>query len=78
MAVAISNNGDLVITIKKQENFSAFEELDLRRTAIYDAITEHNSNDFIGSNLHYGLTQLLKDLEPSEAQWQSVLNNPDI
>lgn len=78
MAVAINNNGDLVITIKKQEHFTAVDELDLRRTALYDAITEHNSEDFIGSNLHYGLTQLLKDLEPTAEQWEAVLNNPDI
>lgn len=78
MSVAINTNGDLVITIPKQEQFSAVDELELRRTALYDAITEHNNEDFIGSSLHYGLTQLLKDLEPTEAQWQAVLNNPDI
>jgi hypothetical protein len=78
MAVQINNNGDLVITIPKQDGFSPFDELELRKTAIYDAIVEHDNNDFIGSDVHYGLTQLLKDLEPSPAQWEAVLKNPNI
>ena len=78
MSVSINNNGDLVITIPKRKNFTASDELEMRKEALYDAISEHNNTDFIGSHLHYGLVTILKDLEPSQEQWNAVLNNPNI
>jgi hypothetical protein len=78
MAVHINNEGDLIITIKKQEHFTSFDELELRRCAIYDALQEHNNKDFIGSDLHYGLTTILKDLDPTFEQWKTILNNPEL
>ena len=76
MAVHINTEGDLVITIPKRENFDALDELEVRREALYDAITEHNNNDYIGSDLHYGLVSLLKDLEPSPSQWKIMVEKP--
>ena len=78
MAVQINKTGDLVITIEKKEHFTPFDELELRRCAIYDALVEHDNKDFIGSNVHYGLVELLKDLDPTPEQWEAVLQNPNI
>jgi hypothetical protein len=73
MSILINKNGDLVITVITTKNSCPIEELDLRRGAIYNAIQEHNSNEFIGSDIHYGLTELLKDLDPTPQQWKKLL-----
>jgi hypothetical protein len=73
MSVAINKNGDIVITIPKQDGYNPFEEIELRRQAVYDAIQEHNANDFVGSDLHYGLTTILKDFDPTPQQWEKML-----
>lgn len=74
MAVHVNEKGDLVITIPNNQHSSPMEELELRRSALYDAIQEHNQNDYLGSGVHYGLTLLLKDLDPTLEQWGKVLN----
>ena len=74
MAVHIDKKGDLIITIPKREHFSPLDELETRRSAVYDALTEHNNEDFVGSDLHYGLVQILKDLQPTDEQWKKILS----
>lgn len=73
MAIQINKNGDIHIIIPKKEHFCPFDEIELRRQALYDALQEHNNKEFIGSDLHYGLTTLLQDLDPSPEQWEKIL-----
>jgi hypothetical protein len=73
MSVQVNKKGDLVVVIPKQDSFNAVDELELRRTAIYSALTEHNNKEFVGSDAHYGLVEILKDLDPSPEQWSKIL-----
>lgn len=74
MAVEINKNGDVIITLKK-DNFSAIEKLEQQRQAVYDAICQRNE-DFIGNTVNCGLVEFLKETEPSYEQWQELLKNP--
>ncbi|MBE7686589.1 hypothetical protein F7647_11060 [Tenacibaculum piscium] len=74
MAVHIDKKGDLIITIPKTKGSSPLDELCLRRTAVYEALTEHDNKNYIGSDLHYGLVTILKDLDPTDEQWERILS----
>lgn len=77
MAVKINKEGNLVITLDRESSSCPSDALKIRREAIYDAITEHNRADFIGSeDVYFGLVELLRDTEPSEEQYQKMFNNP--
>lgn len=78
MPVTINKAGDVIITIPAEKHYKPIDQIELRRNAIYDALTEHDNNSFVGSGMHYGLVQLLKDLDPTEEQWEAVLKKPII
>jgi hypothetical protein len=73
MSVIVDASGNLRITVEKQENFSIVDELELRRTALYDAIEQQNTKEFVGSDLNLGLVSILKDLDPTTDQWNEIL-----
>lgn len=53
MAVAINNNGDVVITLKN-DGFTGLEKLDQQRQAVYDALCARNE-EFANVNVVFGL-----------------------
>ncbi|NIJ45041.1 hypothetical protein FHR24_001480 [Wenyingzhuangia heitensis] len=74
MSVKLDKNGNLIIVIEKKRMYlDPFEEIQLRKDALHDAIAEHNREAFLGSNPYSGLMELLKDFEPSTEQWEKVL-----
>ena len=75
MSVTVDATGNLIITVETQDNSSVVDELELRRTALYDAIEQQNTKEFVGSDLNLGLVSILKDLDPTTAQWNEILQS---
>ncbi len=75
MSVEINKKGDLIITIPTDGYLTPIEQLELRRGAVSQALTEHDNKEFIGSDLHYGLVEILNDLSPTEEQWKKVFKS---
>ena len=75
MSVTVDTTGNLIITVETQDNSSVVDELELRRTALYDAIEQQNTKEFVGSDLNLGLVSILKDLDPTTAQWNEILQS---
>lgn len=69
------NSGNLIIEIAKDRGCTSAEELQIRRNALYEMITEHNSKEFIENGKFYGIVKLLEDLEPTYEQWKKILEN---
>jgi len=72
MSVTVNKDGKLVVTSTTQYGDAA-EELIIRRSSLLDLIA--NQPDDVGdlTPMYYGI-QMLKDLELSYEQIQSVLN----
>ena len=75
MSVTVDATGNLIITVETQDNSSVVDELELSRTALYDAIEQQNTKEFVGSDLNLGLVSILKDLDPTTAQWNEILQS---
>jgi len=76
MAVLMNKEGQ-VVTISEEKGINAIDQLKLKREAIYDAITQHDSDGYLGNHdMYYGLVQILRDSEPSFEQYQKMFNNP--
>lgn len=71
MAVAINNNGDVVITLKN-DGFTGLEKLDQQRQAVYDALCARNE-EFANVNVVFGLVDFLKETDPSLEQWNIMV-----
>ncbi len=66
--------GNIIVEIENDKSYTPAEELQMRRDALYDALTEHDSDQFIGnSNMVYGIVLLLKDMDPTFEQWNEIL-----
>ncbi len=66
--------GNLIVEIKS-EGMDALSNLQICKEAIYDALVEHNSKEFIGNqDMVYGLVLLLQSLDPSTEQWEQILS----
>ena len=75
MSAHIDKEGNLIITIHKQAYFSPAEELQNRRKAIINLLSER-SEDFQEKDTVYHALQLLEDTEPTFEQWKSALQIP--
>ncbi len=55
------DTGSLIIEIKKEQYWSAAEELQMRREALYDMIIEHNTEQFFSNDTFYGIVKIIKN-----------------
>ncbi len=73
MVLTDKKTGKLFVEID-MGGLDAVSSIEIRRKALYDALVEHNSTEFIGNNdMVYGLVLLLQDLDPTTQQWQKIL-----
>lgn len=73
MAIKVENN-KVIITLE-EEGADAIDNLRLKRQAVYDAIVQHNREDFIGNHdMYWGLVEFLRDTEPDEKQYRQMLS----
>ncbi len=68
--------GNLIVEIDCHNGYTPLEELQIRREALYDSLTEHDNKDFLDNkNLFYGIVQMLKDTDPTDEQWKQILQS---
>ncbi len=72
------NTGNLIIEIETDDRCEAAEELQIRREALYDMITEHNTATFFRNDIFYGIVKLLQDTEPTFEQWKQILKTDSV